>query len=71
VIFGERAMFSAFLILVAFLILAAVFSRRLFEGKYLKNIHKDLEIAEGKKSKDEIKNSHPDTINESMNEKNK
>ena len=71
VIFGERAMFSAFLILVAFLILAAVFSRRLLEGKYLKNIHQDLEIAEGKKPKDETKNSHPDPIIERMNKKNK
>jgi hypothetical protein len=71
VIFGERAMFSAFLILIAFLILAAVFSRRLLEGKYLKNIHKDLEIAEGKKPKDQPKNSHPDHIIEGMNKKNK
>lgn len=71
VIFGERAMLSAFLILIAILILAAVFSRRLLEGKYLKNIHKDLEIAEGKKPRDETRNSHPDPIIERMNKKNK
>ncbi len=71
VIFGERAMFSAFLILVAVLILAAVFSRKLLQGKYLKNIHKDLKIAEGKTTNDEEKNSHSDPIIERMNKKNK
>lgn len=71
VIFGERAMFSAFLILVAFMILAAVYSRKLLEGKYFKNIHKDLEIAEGKKPKDETKNSQSDPVTEHMNKKNK
>ena len=71
VIFGERAMFSAFLILVAFLILAAVFSKKLLHGKYLKNIHKDLKIAEGKTPNDEEKNSHPDPIIERTNKKNK
>lgn len=51
VIFGERAMFSAFLILLGFLILAAVFARRLLEVTFLKNIHNELEIAEGKTPK--------------------
>lgn len=52
VIFGERAMFSAFLVLVGFLILIAVFARKLLEITYFKNIHQEIEIAEGKSNKD-------------------
>lgn len=48
VIFGERAMFSVFLIFMGFLILAAVFASRLLEGRFLRNIRNDLEIVEGK-----------------------
>lgn len=55
VIFGEGAMFSVFLVLVAFLILAAVFARRLLEGKFLREIHQNLEIVEGKREKDDPK----------------
>lgn len=75
VVFGEGAMFSVFLVMVAFLILAAVFASRLLEGKYLKDIHKDLEIVEGKrekddhKGKDKQKSTHP--IIERMNKKDK
>lgn len=71
VIFGERAMFSVFLVLVAFLILAAVFAGRLLEGKYLKSIHQDLEIVEGKRQKDDDKNSSHDPTIESMNKRDK
>lgn len=77
VIFGEGAMFSVFLVLVAFLILAAVFASKLLEGKYLKDIHKDLEIVEGKrekdnpKPKDDQKKSNNDPISEGMNKKDK
>lgn len=71
VIFGERAMFAAFLFLVAFLILGAVFASKLLEGKYLKNIHQELEIVEGKKQKDgDVKSNH-DPIVERMNKKDK
>lgn len=74
VIFGERAMFSVLLIMVAVLILAAVFANRLLEGKYFKDIHKDLEIVEGKREKDNHKGkddqkSHHDPIIERMNKK--
>ncbi len=55
VIFGEGAMFSVFLVLVAFLILAAVFARRLLEGKFLREIHQNLEIVEGKREKNDSK----------------
>lgn len=71
VIFGERAMFSVFLIMVAFLILAAVFASRLLEGKYLKDIHQNLEIVEGKKQRDDHKNSKHDPIIKGMNKKDK
>ncbi len=69
VIFGERAMFAVFLILVAFLILAAVFASRLLKGKFLKDIHQNLEIVEGKKQKDDHKNSNEDPLIERMNKK--
>lgn len=55
VIFGERAMFSVFLIMVGFLILAAVFANRLLEGRFLRNIRQDLEIVEGKKQNNDKK----------------
>lgn len=76
VVFGEGAMFSVFLVMVAFLILAAVFASRLLEGKYLKDIHKDLEIVEGKREKDDHKGkdnrkSNHDPIIERMNKKDK
>ena len=43
---GERAVISAFLILVGVLIIAGVFARRLLEKSFLKNIHSELEEAE-------------------------
>ncbi|NYB51731.1 MAG: CvpA family protein [Methanobacteriaceae archaeon] len=46
VIFGERAVLSAFLILVGVLILAGIFARSQLEGTFLKNIHSELEVAE-------------------------
>jgi hypothetical protein len=70
VIFGERAMFSVFLILVAFMILVAVFASKLLEGKYLKSIHQNLQMMEGK-GKDEEKDSGTDPIVQRMNKKNK
>lgn len=70
VIFGERAMFSVFLILAAFMILAAVYARKLLEGKYLKNIHQNLEIVEGK-GKDNEKDPGTDPIVQRRNKKNK
>jgi hypothetical protein len=55
VVFGERAMFSVFLILIGVLILAAVFARKYLNDTLLKNIHTELEVEEekSKKSKNE------------------
>ncbi len=69
VIFGERAMFSVFLIMVGFLILAAVFASKLLEGRFLGNISKELDIVEGKNGKDQKNQSDPKTQNN--NKKNK
>ena len=48
VLFGERAMFSALLVLIGFLILAGVFGRKLLEGTFLKTIYSELEILKEK-----------------------
>jgi hypothetical protein len=69
VIFGERAMFSVFLIMVGFLILAAVFASKLLEGRFLGNISKELDIVEGKNGKDQ--KNHSDQKNQNNNKKNK
>ncbi len=55
VIFGERAVISAFLILVGVLIIASIFASRLLEGSFLKSIHSELEVAEDPDSKDNSK----------------
>ena len=55
VIFGERAVISAFLILVGVLIIAGIFASRLVEGSFLKSIHSELEVAEDHHSKDNSK----------------
>jgi hypothetical protein len=69
VIFGERAMFSVFLIMVGFLILAAVFASKLLEGRFLGNISKELDIVEGKNGKDQ--KNHTDQKTQNNNKKNK
>ena len=53
VIFGERAMFAALLILIGFLILAGVFAGKLLQGTFIKKIQNELEITEGKTKKTE------------------
>jgi hypothetical protein len=54
VIFGERAMFSSFLILIGLLILITVFGRRYWHEKVLNKLNVEMEISEGK-SKSEVK----------------
>ncbi len=54
VVAGERAVISAFLILVGVLIIAGVFARRLLEKSFLKNIHSELEEAEAPDSEKKI-----------------
>ncbi|MCE5213927.1 MAG: hypothetical protein LLF83_04315 [Methanobacterium sp.] len=70
VIFGERAMFAAFLILVGFMILAAVFASKLMEGRFLGKISKELNMVEGKNGKDQQKH-HTDQKNQTTSKKNK
>ncbi len=55
VVFGERAVISAFLVLVGVLIIAGIFARRLLEGTFLKNIHSELEVAEDPDSEENSK----------------
>jgi hypothetical protein len=54
VIFGERAMFSSFLILIGLLILITVFGRRYWHDTVLNKLNVEMEISEGK-SKSEVK----------------
>ncbi|MDD1763831.1 MAG: hypothetical protein LUQ70_03840 [Methanobacteriaceae archaeon] len=48
VIFGERAMFSSFLILIGIIILITVFGRRYWHDTVLKKLNIEMEISEGK-----------------------
>jgi len=54
VVFGERAMISAFLILIGVLILAGVFARPLLQRTFLENIHNELEVAENQNSNEKV-----------------
>lgn len=65
VIFGERAMFSSFLILIGMLILITVFGRRYWHDTVLTKLNVGMEISEGKsKSKDKDKITKKDNIEE-------
>lgn len=67
VIFGERAMFSAFLILIGFLVLAVVFAGKFLQGTFLKKIQNELKITEGKTR--ETKNDPLTGTDKGMNKK--
>ena len=56
VVYGERAVISAFLMLLGVLVIAGIFARRLLEGSFLKNIHSELEVAEDPDSEENPKN---------------
>lgn len=56
VVFGERAVLSAFLMLVGVLIIAGFFARKLLSGTFLKNIHTELEEVEEQPSKSKSSN---------------
>ncbi|MEN6329212.1 MAG: hypothetical protein ABFC91_02850 [Methanobacteriaceae archaeon] len=62
VIFGERAMFSSFLILIGALILITVFGRRYWHDTVLKKLNVEMEISEGN-SKSEVKDKKPQKSN--------
>ena len=67
VVYGERAVISAFLILVGVLIIAGIFARRLLEGSFLKSIHSELEVAEDQDSEEnpkDMKEKQKDNIGE-------
>jgi hypothetical protein len=51
VLFGDRAMFSALLVLIGSLIIATVFARELREVTFLKTIYNELETHEGNSHK--------------------
>ncbi|MCE7697456.1 MAG: hypothetical protein K8E24_000865 [Methanobacterium paludis] len=68
VMFSETAMFAAFLMLVGVLIIAAAFAQKLLSATFLKNIHSELEVAEGRKdpvdtSKENSKNTADENDN--------
>ncbi len=73
VIFGEKAMFGAFLILVGVLIIAAAFAQKLLSGTFLKKIHSELEVVEGieKDSVDTSNGKSKDTVDGNDNKVNK
>jgi hypothetical protein len=48
VVFGERAMFSVFLILIGIMILVAIFARKYLNNTFLNKIQTELEVEEGK-----------------------
>jgi hypothetical protein len=62
VVFGERAVTSAFLILIGIIIIAALFARQLWRGTFLKNIQNQLQVAEDKSTK--TKDTQKDNIEE-------
>jgi hypothetical protein len=62
VAFGERAVTSAFLVLIGLLIIAALFARQLWRVTFLKNIQKQLQVAGDKPSK--TKDTQKDNIEE-------
>ena len=51
VLFGDRAMFSALLVLIGSLLIATVFARELREVTFLKTIYNELETHEGNSHK--------------------
>jgi hypothetical protein len=68
VIFGERAMFSSFLILIGLLILITVFGRRYWHNTVLNKLNVEMEISEGK-NKSEVKDK--ETKKDNIEDKNK
>lgn len=52
VIFGEKAMYSTFLILLGVLIILAAFAKTILNKTFLNKIHTQLEVAEGRTGSD-------------------
>jgi apolipoprotein N-acyltransferase len=66
VIFGERSMFSSFLILVGILILITVFGRRYWYDTVLKKLNVEMESSK-EKSKSEVKEKKPQSNTQKSN----
>jgi len=62
VAFGERAVTSAFLILIGLLIIATLFARQIWRRTFLKNLQNQLQVVEDKSSK--TKDTQKDNIEE-------
>jgi len=69
VVSGERAVISAFLVLVGVLIIAGSFARRILEVSFLKNIHSELEVAEDQNSEDSKDKEGNQKVNSKENSK--
>ncbi len=71
VVSGERAVISAFLVLVGVLIIASIFARRILETSFLKNIHSELEVAEDQNSGELMDKKENQKVNSRENSKDK
>lgn len=71
VVSGERAVISAFLVLVGVLIIASIFARQILEVSFLKNIHSELEVAEDQNSGDSKDKKENQKVNSRENSKDK
>jgi hypothetical protein len=71
VVSGERAVISAFLVLVGVLIIASIFARRILETSFLKNIHSELEVAEDQNSGELKDKKENQKVNSKENSKDK
>lgn len=63
VVFGEKAVFSVFLILIGILIMAGVLARRFLDRSYFKGITTEIEMGEKISSNSTSENIKKDNIN--------
>ncbi|MGF7117248.1 hypothetical protein [Methanobacterium oryzae] len=63
VVFGEKAVFSVFLILIGILIMAGVLARRFLDRSYFKGITSEIEMGEKISSNSTSENIKKDNIN--------
>lgn len=63
VIFGEKAMWSTFLILLGVLVILAAFAKTILNKTFLNKIHTQLEVAEGRTGSDKDSNKEDENAN--------
>lgn len=63
VVFGEKAVFSVFLILIGILIMAGVLARRFLDKSFFQRINKEIEVGNGTSSNSTKENIERDNIN--------